>query len=325
MDGGLSRGAIPKVALAADPRQDRPSLSTPAQREQAELRQLYPKLRTPLNGIFGMSAVPPPASVPASTAGLRLLLAEDDAANQIVDRKLLNRLGHAVDAVSDGNEALKRLKEGNIDAVILDCQMPLMDGFEVARQIRAGGLAGVNPAIPIIALTAYTGRVERERCLAVGMNECLSKPLHPAEMAAALRRCGGLTAVSAAAPGSAMAESNAVLDLALLQTMKDTPGHRGKTLLDDFVALFLRDEPGRVNELRALAAQRAPGELARLAHTVGGSCAMMGAKQMQGAALALERAAHAGDWAEVDVAVAAIDAAWAKLCDALQVEGFVLP
>jgi len=360
----FSTEAIPKVALGWIPGHPRASLSTAAQREQAELRNLYHKIRTPLNGIFGMAgilldsplrpdqaemvamiqssaeelltilgdgkskAAPPPPEPPAKQTPavvLHLLLAEDDPANQMVDLTLLTRLGHIVEAVSDGTEALERLADGDYDAVILDCQMPLMDGFEATRQIRAGKVAGLNPRIPVIALTAYTGRIERDRCLAAGMNECLSKPLNPAQMLAALRKCGLGLPPASAVPLPAKPETEPVLDKMLFQTMRDTPGHQGKTLLDDFVALFLRDEPRRVCELRKLAKRRTPTELARMAHTVGGSCAMMGAKQMQGAALALERAAAAHEWAEVDAALLGVDTAWSALGAALRAEGFSCP
>jgi len=356
---------MPKVALGPLGGHRLTPLSTPAQREQAELRDLYHKLRTPLNGIFGMAGIlldsplrpdqaemvaliqssaeellrhlghepdrsrPPPSDPPiaaeAQSAALHLLLAEDDAANQMVDQTLLTRLGYIVEAVSDGSEVLDRLADGDYDAVILDCQMPLVDGFEATRKIRSGAVAGLNPSIPIIALTAYTGRVERDRCLAAGMNECLSKPLNPAQMSAALQRCGLASAGTLAAAPLGKLDGDAVLDMALLQTMRDTPGHQGKTLLDDFVALFLRDEPRRVAELRKLAEERAAAELARMAHTVGGSCAMMGAKQMQRAALTLERSANGHDWAAVDAALVGIDRAWAALGAALRNEGFSCP
>jgi CheY-like chemotaxis protein len=321
---------------------------------------LYHKLRTPLNGIFGLTGVlldsplrpdqaemvamiqssaeellsllgnrpevPGPtvaaAVAPPPEQVLHLLLAEDDAANQMVDVTLLKRMGHIVEAVSDGTEVLARLADGDYDAVILDCQMPRLDGFETARRIRAGAVPQVNSGIPIIALTAYVGKVDRDRCLAAGMNECLSKPLNAALMGAALARCG-LGPPAAAAPVAAVPPP--VLDLSLLGTMRLTPGHQGKTLLDDFVALFLRDEPRRIAELRKMAGSAPLPELARLAHTVGGSCAMMGAKQMQHAALALEKVAKSGDPDQLAPALAQVDAAWAALREAMRAEGFDCP
>jgi two-component system sensor histidine kinase/response regulator len=297
-------------------------LDSPLRPDQAEMVSLIQASAEELLGLLGNRPEPTgPATggIPAlSDHALHLLLAEDDPANQMVDLTLLARLGHIVETVSDGAEALARLADGDYDAVILDCQMPQLDGFETARRIRSGAVPRLNPQIPIIALTAYIGKADRDRCLAAGMNDCLSKPLNPAQM----NRCG-LGPAMAAAPLSP--PSFPVLDISLLQTMRATPGQQGTTLLDDFVALFLRDEPRRVAELRQLAAQSPPAELARMAHTVGGSCAMMGAKQMQQAALALEAAVNSGTPAAVALALDRIDTAWAALRDELRTEGFDCP
>lgn len=301
-------------------------LDSPLRPDQAEMVGLIQASAEELLTLLGKR---PESTAPASSRAtlksghpLHLLLAEDDEANQMVDLTLLSRMGHIVESVADGTEVLTRLADGDFDAVILDCQMPQLDGFETARRIRAGTEANINPQIPIIALTAYIAKADRDRCLAAGMNDCLSKPLNSAEMAAALFRCG-LGPPAAALAGSG--QTFPVLDLSLLVTMRSTPGHQGKTLLDDFVALFLRDEPRRVAELRKLAGHSAPAELARLAHTVGGSCAMMGAKQMQQAALGLEAAANTGVPGAVEAALDRIDTAWAALRTALQAEGFDCP
>jgi len=299
-------------------------LDSPLRPDQAEMVAMIQASAEELLSLLGAR---PEAPTPAPTASasppsgsvLHLLLAEDDAANQIVDLTLLKRLGHVVEAVSDGAEVLARLADGDYDAVILDCQMPVLDGFETARRIRAGAVPKLNPQIPIIALTAYIGKADRDRCLAAGMDDCLSKPLNSALMVAALSRCG------LGQPAVAEAASTPVLDLSLLGTMRQTPGNQGKTLLDDFVALFLRDEPRRIAELRKVAGSAPAAELARLAHTVGGSCAMMGAKQMQQAALALEEAAKTGPADQLEPALARVDAAWAELRRALRAEGFDCP
>jgi len=301
-------------------------LDSPLRPDQAEMVGLIQASAEELLTLLGKRPESPAraSSVPAlqSDHPLHLLLAEDDEANQMVDLTLLSRMGHIVEAVADGTEVLARLADGDYDAVILDCQMPRLDGFETTRRIRAGTEPNVNPRIPIIALTAYIAKADRERCLAAGMNDCLSKPLNSAQMTGALFRCGlGPLAPPAPVPGT----SFPVLDMSLLVTMRSTPGHQGKTLLDDFVALFLRDEPRRVAELRKLAGHSPPAELARLAHTVGGSCAMMGAKQMQQAALGLEAAANSAAPGDVEAALDRIDTAWAALRTALQAEGFDCP
>jgi CheY-like chemotaxis protein len=117
---------------------------------------------------------------------LRLLLVEDNPTNQKVARLLLERLGHSVDVVPAGIDAVTHLRKQPCDAVLMDCEMPDMDGFETTRAIRAAADQLVNPSVPIIALTANAMPGERERCFAAGMNGYLTKPIHAAKLSAAL-------------------------------------------------------------------------------------------------------------------------------------------
>jgi len=133
-----------------------------------------------------------PAAAPAAAAGagtgLHLLLAEDNAANQLVTRMQLAKLGHTVDIVGNGELALEQLVHRRYDAILMDCQMPVLDGYEAARRIRAGQVPGLDPRVPVIALTASATAEDRERCLAAGMDFYIAKPVRPAEVEDALRR-----------------------------------------------------------------------------------------------------------------------------------------
>ena len=144
----------------------------------------------PAEELFAGSASPPGSGSGETPpgGGLRLLLAEDNPANQLVTRMQLAKMGHAVEIVGNGALALERLEHQRYDAILMDCQMPVLDGYETARRIRAGRVRGLDPAVPIIALTASATPEDRQKCLAAGMNDYISKPVRPEEVNDALRR-----------------------------------------------------------------------------------------------------------------------------------------
>jgi CheY-like chemotaxis protein len=115
-------------------------------------------------------------------AGARVLLAEDNRVNQIVALRLLQGEGLQVDAVANGREALDSLRKQHYDLVLMDVQMPVMDGFAATASIRAGEAGAENAAIPIVALTANAMEGDRAACLRAGMNQYMSKPVSRAEL-----------------------------------------------------------------------------------------------------------------------------------------------
>jgi CheY-like chemotaxis protein len=119
-------------------------------------------------------------------AGYRLLLAEDNPINQIVALGQLDALGFVADAVENGNEVLAALERETYDLILMDCQMPELDGYETSRQIRAREAKGRH--VPIIAVTAHAMKGDREKCLAAGMNDYLSKPFRQSDLVATLER-----------------------------------------------------------------------------------------------------------------------------------------
>ncbi len=131
-----------------------------------------------------------PISMPESgvTQGLRVLIADDNPVNQKVATHLLKRLGAHVSSVGNGVEALRALRDSDFDVVLMDCQMPELDGYETTRQLRQPSGACRNPQIPVIALTANAFAADREACLMAGMDGFLTKPIDRSRLEDALKK-----------------------------------------------------------------------------------------------------------------------------------------
>ena len=129
---------------------------------------------------------------------LRVLLAEDNAVNQRVVVRLLEKFGHAVTVTGDGRQTLAALDAARFDVVLMDVQMPEMDGFEATRLIRERE-AGTGHRQPVVAMTAHAMKGDRERCLAAGMDDYVSKPVQRAELLRVLEWAAGLAPVAVSA------------------------------------------------------------------------------------------------------------------------------
>ena len=123
---------------------------------------------------------------------LRILLAEDNQVNQKVALGMLRRFGQVADVVGNGELALEALRTKPYDILLLDCQMPVMDGFETVRALRKEGSGVLDPSLPVVALTANAMKGDRELCLEAGMDDYLAKPLVASDLREALRKWGGL-------------------------------------------------------------------------------------------------------------------------------------
>ena len=118
----------------------------------------------------------------------RILVAEDNLTNQEVAVAMLKKLGYRADLVGNGVEALQALREADYDVVLMDCEMPEMDGYEATRRIRERRTGTRNPHIPIIALTADAMSGDRDKCLQAGMSDYLAKPVEPRQLADVLEK-----------------------------------------------------------------------------------------------------------------------------------------
>jgi CheY-like chemotaxis protein len=122
---------------------------------------------------------------------LHILLAEDNAVNQKVGVRLLEKQGHAVEVAANGALALEALTRDTFDLVLMDVQMPVMNGYDATQAIRAGE-RNTGRHLPVVALTAHAMKGDRETCLNAGMDDYLGKPIHPIELVAVLERWGRL-------------------------------------------------------------------------------------------------------------------------------------
>ena len=258
-------------------------------------------------------------AVPSRRAGLRLLVAEDNATNQRVTLGMLKKLGHAAEVAENGEACLRLLARGGFDAVLMDCQMPGLDGFETARRIRQGAVAGVDPRIPIIAVTAYARSEDRQKCLDAGMNDFLSKPLRQGDIVAALARVGlSPEPAPAGSQAPSLSAHAGVIDEGQLQSLRDLGSQSHANMLEEVIVLLEREVPAALGRMDELSRTQAGAELAQLAHRLGGSFSYLGANRLRDLAKAIERAARAGDWPVVERARRDLAAGWEGVREVLK-------
>lgn len=252
-----------------------------------------------------------PASVPAQVSVLqdgpprgRVLVVEDNEVNQLVARATVSRLGYAVDVVSNGAEALSATAGFRYAAVLMDCHMPVMDGFEATRRIRQRD--GGHARLPIIAMTAGALDGDRERCLAAGMDDYLAKPVDAAALQATLLRwvtepaagpVSGLVPQPLAVTGTAMSArpvAAPALDQQRIAILRELGPADGRGLLPEAAGAFRRDLPARVGALRAGVKDHDGPALAQAAHALKGSAANIGAAAVAGICAELEELGRHG-------------------------------
>jgi signal transduction histidine kinase/CheY-like chemotaxis protein/HPt (histidine-containing phosphotransfer) domain-containing protein len=280
-------------------------------------------LRTALEPLFGIGepahaprAEPADALVQISDASAevplrgRVLLVEDNPVNRRVAQRLLDLHGLDVTAVGDGSEAIGRLEREPYDLVLMDCLMPVMDGYTATRKWRERERASGNGEhLPILAMTANAMAGDREKCLASGMDDYISKPLDRAALAAMLRRwlpAGEPSREKAPSaepphepepaqpvPAPARAPSPprmTALDAGIVGDLLDTMGGE----FGDLVRVYLEDAPLRVAELVVAAETGDAAAQVSPAHTLKSSSANIGATQLSDLARTIEHAARAG-------------------------------
>ncbi|MHB1219930.1 MAG: hybrid sensor histidine kinase/response regulator [Alphaproteobacteria bacterium] len=217
-------------------------------------------------GKAAATVAPEAPEVPA--VALRILLADDNAINQMVGAGILKKLGHSVDVVGGGAEAIQALRERHYDVVFMDIEMPEMDGIEATRRVRA--LAVPAGKIPVIAMTANVMKGDREKYLEAGLNDYVAKPIDRAKLIAVLARWSMRPdAPPRVAPGT----GDGVLDETALT---DLEGAVSQPIFRQLVATHVTDTRAGIGRLRAAAAARDLAALRTEAHILHGTLGTMG-------------------------------------------------
>ena len=220
--------------------------------------------------------------------GLRVLLVEDNAINQKVASRMLTRWGCEVDTVADGQSALDGLSANSYDLVMMDCHMPVMDGYEATAAIRSREKR-TGQHMPIVAMTANALAGDRERCIAAGMDDYVRKPVNPGDLLDALRRWGGMRQAAELAnlPGPALTVLNPE------QLLEACGGDH--ELAGEITAEFASTAPAAFDSVASAIAGANFGALVAAAHNLKGSCWAIGAAALGATLQELELMGKAGD------------------------------
>jgi len=277
--------------------------------------------------------------------GARVLVAEDNPMNQEMVGEMLSLLGCTVTLAADGREAVQAYAPGRFDAVLMDCQMPHMDGFEATAEIRRRERETAGSArTPVVALTANALRGDRARCLAAGMDDYLSKPFAIATLRESLARLVDEGGDTAPAPATASATDSATgsatgsatepatdseaasgsepapaveLDARALANIRALERDGAADVLERMAALYRENANEEIERMRDAAAAGDAGALERAAHTLKTCSANVGATRLADRCLDLERRGRARDVAGAAALVEGIEHEHAGVCGAL--------
>ncbi|MBK8419643.1 PAS domain S-box protein [Candidatus Villigracilis saccharophilus] len=258
-------------------------------------------------------------------AGTRLLLAEDNAVNQLVALGILKKLGLKADVVANGAEALTALESIPYDLILMDVQMPEMDGLEATQRIRDIRSAVLDHNIPIVAMTANAMQGDRERCLEAGMNDYVAKPVNPQALADVLTRwLPGEASLDKVVDGQSsedktsvpMEEQRAVFDkIHFLQRLMND-----EELARIVIAGFLEDIPRQIQALKDCLASGDVVKAERQAHTIKGASANIGGEVVRAIAAEMEKSARIGDLRAVQTRMSELDLQFDALTAVLKKE-----
>jgi PAS domain S-box-containing protein len=267
--------------------------------------QLYATLVAVLEGALGRARAGTPAPAQPATPGdvarnLRVLVAEDNPINQRVATRLLQHLGYRAELAANGQQAIDAVHRGAFDVVLMDIQMPEMDGVQAAREII--GRRGPSGLPRLIAMTANAMPGDREAYIAAGMDGYIAKPIELAELATVLEQAGALAhdATRAAALGAA-------IDVTRLEHLRSMQDESQPTLVRELIDLFLHDSTTQVQAMRERQTARDADGLRALAHRFLSATQNIGAERLSRLGVELERLAKRGDLDAAEPLLAELD------------------
>jgi two-component system sensor histidine kinase/response regulator len=260
--------------------------------------------------------------------GRRILVVEDSPTNRAVALAQLRKLGHEADAVTNGEEAVATLCVAPYALVLMDCQMPVLDGYSASRRIRSPDSGVLDPDIPIVAMTANAMKGDREKCLFAGMNDYLAKPVMIDTLRDTVARWLPASDVATdptplpepahpavpPTPVDPAPDSDCPFDpedlIARLQCDPETA--------TAIVREFAGDVPNQLNSLRASLAAGGLEDATRQVHTIKGAASTVGAKELAAVAYALEQAGHRGALSEIASGLHDLETAFSRFLVAFQ-------
>ncbi|MFH0803358.1 MAG: response regulator [bacterium] len=258
---------------------------------------------------------------------LQILIVDDNELNRELALAILEQLGYHADVAENGYEAVQAVKRQPCDVVLMDVEMPEMDGIEATRVIRRELETASQPSI--IAMTAADIQDDRERCLKAGMNDYISKPIIVQQLIEALSRCLPLSKRGSSRPPDQTAERQApgkgvrtgaadVLDLTAFDRLRATLGKQAKEMLPGLIDGFVGEAPRMIERARQALEKKNESELRREAHTLKSNAACFGVTALSEAARALEITAKNRALDGAEKLIERIKAEFAQAEEALQ-------
>jgi CheY-like chemotaxis protein/HPt (histidine-containing phosphotransfer) domain-containing protein len=254
-----------------------------------------------------------PARPAPSERPLRILLAEDNPLNQVVAVKFLEKAGHRVTVAHHGVEAVACWAREDFDIVLMDVQMPEMDGFEATAAIRERERTSGGRHIPIIAMTAHAMKGDRERCLLAGMDDYLSKPLDRERLLALVTALTSQTTPVVAASENVASDGGVFDEAALLRAVEGD-----RQLLDEVVTLFMEQYPKTMQGARDALRERRVVDLGKAMHSLRSMVGYFGATQLAHATLAVEEMSRGEDTRQLEAGLQAVESHVKRLAEGLQ-------